>query len=45
MWTLETTDEYRTRHRTYQKKRPRELQAVLDNLDTYFKSLLVVCHI
>jgi hypothetical protein len=39
MWKLVTTDEYERRQRTYLKKHPRELQAVLDNLDTYFESL------
>jgi hypothetical protein len=39
MWKLELTDEYERRHKRYAKNHPRELQAVLDNLDTYFKSL------
>jgi hypothetical protein len=39
MWKLAPTDEYERRHRRYVKDHPRELQAVLDNLDTYFKSL------
>lgn len=39
MWKLEQTDEYVRRHKRYVKNHPRELQAVLDNLDTYFKSL------
>jgi hypothetical protein len=39
MWKLAPTDEYQRRHKRYVKDNPRELQAVLDNLDTYFKSL------
>jgi hypothetical protein len=39
MWVIETTEGYDRRHKTYQKKHPQELQAVLDNLDTYFESL------
>lgn len=39
MWQLGATDEYERRHKRYAKDHPRELQAVLDNLDTYFKSL------
>ena len=39
MWKLVLTDEYERRHKRYEKDHPRELQAVLDNLDTYFKSL------
>ncbi len=39
MWEVETTDEYDRRHRRYQKKRPRELKAILNNLDTYFETL------
>jgi hypothetical protein len=39
MWKLILTDEYERRHKRYEKDHPRELQAVLDNLDTYFKSL------
>lgn len=39
MWHLAPTDEYQRRHKRYVKNHPRELQAVLDNLDTYFKSL------
>ncbi len=39
MWKLEPTQDYERRHKRYAKDRPRELQAVLDNLDTYFKSL------
>ena len=39
MWTLAPTGEYQRRHKRDVKDHPRELQAVLDNLDTYFKSL------
>ena len=39
MWKLTPTDEYQRRHKRYEKDHPRELQAVLDNLDTYLKSL------
>ena len=30
-------EEYGRPHKRYEKDHPRELQAVLDNLDTYFK--------
>lgn len=39
MWTLAKTDEYERRHKRFEKKRPRELAAVLDNLDTFFTAL------
>ncbi len=39
MWQVAETDEYERRHKRYRKKHPRELAAVLDNLDTYFRSL------
>jgi len=39
MWTIERSDDYERRHRWYEKKRPRELLAVLSNLDTYFETL------
>ena len=39
MWKLATTAEYERRHKRYAKDNPRELQAVLDNLDTYLLSL------
>ena len=39
MWTLVNTDEYERRHKRFEKKRPRELAAVLDNLDTFFTAL------
>jgi len=38
MWTLAKTDEYERRHKRFEKKRPRELAAVLDN-DTFFTAL------
>jgi hypothetical protein len=40
MWKIKTTDEYQRRLKQFQKKRPRELAAVLDNLDTYHKALI-----
>lgn len=40
MWTLKDTEEYGRRHKDYQKNHPRELQAVLDNLNVYFQALL-----
>ena len=40
MWVLETTDEFGRRHKRLEKDSPRELKAVLDNLDTYFQALL-----
>src|ERR1700757_3414309 len=39
MWKLESADDYHRRHKRYEKNNPRELSAVLDNLDTYFKAL------
>lgn len=39
MWNLEASDEYQRKHKWFEKKRPRELRAVLDNLDTYLKAL------
>jgi hypothetical protein len=39
MWKLAPAHEYQRRHKRYVKDHPRELQPVLDNLDTYFKSL------
>jgi hypothetical protein len=38
-WILVKTDEYEKRHKRLEKKRPRELEAVLDNLDTFFTAL------
>ncbi len=38
-WQLERTDKYLRDHTYYEKKHPHELAAVLDNLDTYFKTL------
>jgi hypothetical protein len=40
MWKIKSTDEYQKWLKHYQKKRPRELAAVLDNLDTYYKTLI-----
>lgn len=39
MWDIEPTDEFERRYRYFQKKRPRELAAMLDNLDTYQRAL------
>lgn len=39
MWKLEPSDDYARDHRRYEKKRPRELVAVTDNLDTFFETL------
>jgi hypothetical protein len=39
MWKIRRTDEFERRLKRYEKKHPRELAAVLDNLDTYFKTL------
>jgi hypothetical protein len=39
MWELEATEEFGRRQKRYEKKHPRELVAVLDNLDTYFKAI------
>ncbi len=39
MWSLEVTAEFTNRQKWYSKKRPHELQAVLDNLDSYHKAL------
>jgi hypothetical protein len=39
MWTLEPTDDYERRHKRYTKDHPRELAAVLDNLDTFLRAL------
>jgi hypothetical protein len=39
MWTVRQNDDYIRRKKTFEKKRPRELMAVLDNLDTVLKSL------
>src|ERR1700720_4571989 len=39
MWKIEPTDKYVRDHRWYSKKRPNELKAVLNNLDTYVKAI------
>jgi hypothetical protein len=39
MWTLEPNSEWDRRRKQYEKKNSRELSAVLDNLDTFFKTL------
>jgi len=40
MWDLYEADEYRPCYRYYEKKRPRELEAVLVNLQTYHRALV-----
>lgn len=39
MWQLEPTEDYERRFRWYEKKRRRELEAVLRNLQTYMEAL------
>ena len=39
MWEIKTTDEFERKKKHYEKKHPRELAAVQDNLDTYHKTL------
>jgi hypothetical protein len=39
MWTYDGTPEWGRRLKEYQKRRPRELIAALDNLDTFLKTL------
>ena len=39
MWTLEHSPEFEKRLKRFRKKRPKELTAVLTNLDRYLKSL------
>lgn len=39
MWTRQTTEEYDRRVKRYRKDHPRELDAVLANLETYIDSL------
>jgi len=36
-WIIEATDVYIRAYKHYEKKHPKELMAVLDNLDRYFK--------
>lgn len=43
-WCLEDTDMYQRRYTEYEKKHSNELVAVLDNLDTYFRTLNNVGH-
>jgi len=38
-WVVNATNKYEKDYKQYEKKRPNELKAVLDNLDTYFKTL------
>jgi len=39
MWKTLQTDEFDRRFKRYEKKAPRELQAVLDNLDLFLEAL------
>jgi len=39
MWALASEDEWDRRLKRFEKKRPRELAAALDNLDTFHKTL------
>lgn len=39
MWNVELTDEFEKRHRQFEKKNPRELAAVLENLQRYQDAL------
>lgn len=40
MWELNWTAEYQGRHKRFERKRPRETEAVLTNLNRYFEALL-----
>lgn len=44
MWTIEPTEKYKRDQRWYEKKRRRELEAVLDNLDSYVEALQLGTH-
>jgi hypothetical protein len=39
MWSLEKSSFFESRFKRFQKKHPDEAKAVLNNLDTYFKTL------
>jgi hypothetical protein len=39
MWTIQPSAEYERRQKRFEKKRPNELRAVLDNLDTMIMGL------
>jgi hypothetical protein len=39
MWTLQVTSEWERQLKYFTKKQPRELEAALDNLDTFHKAL------
>ncbi|MGR3176523.1 MAG: hypothetical protein ACUZ8E_00520 [Candidatus Anammoxibacter sp.] len=43
-WKIETTDVYDRKHRRFEKKNPDELRSMLNNLDTYYKSLTSLGH-
>ena len=40
MWKMLPADEYIRQYKQFEKKRPRELEAVLANLQRYFEALL-----
>ena len=44
MWQVILTDHYRTRLKRYAKKHGRELEAMLDNFDSYLESLEAGVH-
>jgi hypothetical protein len=39
MWTLQPTEEFARKYKWFEKKRPRELEAMLLNLQTYLTAL------
>jgi hypothetical protein len=43
-WQLSATDEYERAYKHYEKKHPRELRAVLDNLERYLIALCICAH-
>jgi len=43
-WIIGTTDKYERCLKKFAKKRPNELAAVLNNLDTYFNTLQLLDH-
>jgi hypothetical protein len=40
MWVQEPSDDFRRQHRWFEKKRPKELRAMLVNLDAYLAALV-----
>ena len=43
-WNIISTDKYERRYKQYEKKHPNELKAILNNLDTYQKTLNLLNH-